>query len=548
MISSGLMARTTYDVCVVGSGHGGGIAAYVLSQAGLKVALVEAGSRLRAGIDYGKHTDPYEVLEDRLKAGFRGPVDSLFGDRREKNHFTPVGDRPDHGLLKYVGGRSLCWAGHTLRFGPLDYKSWPIPYEQVAPYYSRVERFMGAHGMKDGLSNMPDGDFTKGVPMRCQESMLKRGVERLKKQGRKMEFVAQRKAMLTAPHFTGRAQCHFCGKCGGCCVDAKYTAANTAIPLALKTGNLSLLTDATMTRILLSKDESKVAGIEYRNSSGATDQVDCRALVLACSSVETARQLLVNKTKRFGNGIANGSGQVGRNLTSHFGHHVIGFFPELRGLDASHEEGTGYYHSLLTALYWDKPARDFQGTYQVQCGAGYTPDRLAIRDVPGYGAKFKKEWLELNVCHAGMNMQGTLLQSPRKFVDLDPEKKDKFGLPVPRVHLHYEQNDVNMAKDAADRCCEIIEAGGGKVISRPNVSAETLIIDYNHWVGTARMGKDAKTSVVNEYSQSHELKNLFLADAAVFPAYPEKNPVLTIATLSWRMSDYLAAQAKKGAL
>ncbi|MBL8174202.1 MAG: GMC family oxidoreductase [Bryobacterales bacterium] len=540
---------TKYDVIIAGSGHGGGMAAYILTQAGLKVALVEAGPRLRAGVDYGKHADPYTVLEERLKKGLRNPIESLFGDFRERDHFTPVGHNPNHGLLKFVGGRSLCWAGHTLRFGPGDFKRWPIPYEQVAPYYSKTERLMGSYGFKDGLWNIPDGEFTKGVPLKCGEQMLKRGVQRLKSKGMKMEFIAQRKAMLTAPHFTKRALCHFCGKCGNCCVDAKYTAANTAIPLAEKTGRLTLLTDSTMTRIVLNGDETKVAGIEYRKSDGSTHRIDCGALVLACSTVETARHLLINKTKRFPNGLANSSGQVGRNLTSHFGLTVIGLFNDLRGRAAKADEGTGYYHSLLTGMYWDKPHPDFEGTYQVQCGSGYTPSNFMIRHVPGYGAKMKQELIEQNLLHAGMNMQGTLLQSPKKMVDLDASRKDKFGLPLPRVHLHYEQNDLNMARDVVEKCSMIIEAGGGRVLSKPAaITPENMVIDYNHWVGTARMGKDARSSVVNEHGQSHDVKNLFVADGSVFPWYPEKNPVLTIAALSWRMSDYLAAEARKGAL
>jgi choline dehydrogenase-like flavoprotein len=224
------MARPIFDVCVVGSGPGGGITAYALARAGASVALVESGRRFRPGVDYGAHGSVHQHLDHRLAAG----RSTLFRvtDFSERNHFTPVGDRPAHGMLRALGGRSLCWAGHSLRFGPLDFKTWPISYDEVAPYYSRAERLMRVHGYRDGLSNLPDGEFLKGVPLRCGERMLKRGVERLKTKGRTMEFVAQRKAMATEP-VRGYAQCHYCGHCmAGCEVDAKYTSANTPIPLA----------------------------------------------------------------------------------------------------------------------------------------------------------------------------------------------------------------------------------------------------------------------------------------------------------------------------
>jgi len=543
------MGKPTYDVCVVGSGPGGGIAAYVLAKAGLKTALVEAGPSLRAGIDYGLHSKSYEMLEKRLQAGFRSPLESLWSDRHERNHFTPVGDRPGHGWLKALGGRSLCWAGHSLRFGPLDFKRWPISYDEVAPYYSHAERFMGVYGYKDGLHNMPDGEFLRPVRMRCPEMLLKRGVERLKKQGRQAEFVAQRKAMLTGDHWSKRARCHFCGGCGGCCVDAKYTSANTPIPLGVRTGNLTVLAESMMTRILMDKTGRRVSGIEYVNKSGGTEALEARALVLACNSVETPRHLLINRTKEFPNGLANSSGQVGRNLTSHFGVTVVGYFPELRNRDTSNDDGTAYYHSLLTALYWDKPNPNFEGTYQVQCGSGYTAATMAVRTVPGFGASLKRELREKNTGHAGMNMQGTLIRSPRKFVDLDPERKDRFGLPLSRVHLHYEENDIRMAEDMVERCEEIIRAAAGEVISSPGrITPDKLVIDYNHWVGTARMGMNPKDSVVNTDSQCHDIPNLFIGDASAFPSYPEKNPTLTNIALSWRMSERLAEKFRRGDL
>jgi choline dehydrogenase-like flavoprotein len=542
------MKQPVFDVCVVGSGPGGGIATYVLAKAGLKVALVEAGPSLRAGIDYGTHRWPYEVRNDRLRAGLP-PVPNLFSDRREKNHFTPVGDRPDHGWLKALGGRSLCWAGHSLRFGPLDFKQWPISYDEVAPYYSQAERFMGVYGYKDGLDNLPDGEFLKPVPMRCPEMLLKRGVQRLKAKGRKMEFVAQRKAMLTEDHASKRARCHFCGQCGGCCVDAKYTSANTPIPMALATGNLTLFTEAMMTRILMDESAQRVSGIEYTTRQDGVERIQAKVLVLACSAVETARHLLLNQTREFPQGLANRSGQVGRNLTSHFGLTVMGFFPELRHRDASNDDGTNYYHSLLTGLYWDRPSPNFEGTYQVQCGAGMQPWRLAGRIVDGFGSDFKRQIKEKSIGHAGMNMQGTTLISPEKFVDIDPHRKDRYGLNLSRVHLHFEPSDIAMAQDMVETCEEVIRAGGGEILSTPGkVTADSLQIDYNHWVGTTRMGTDAKNSVVNTSGQCHDIPNLFVGDASVFPANPEKNPTLTNIALSWRMSDHLVEKFRRGEL
>ncbi len=524
---------------MVGSGPGGGIAAYVLAKTGVKVALLEAGPRLRAGIDYGGHAMPWEATE-QLASGEFGR--NYVFNRRERNHFTPVGDRPDHGWLKAVGGRSLCWAGHSLRFGPGDFRSWPVSYDEVAPYYSRAERFMGVYGNKDGLWNLPDGEFSGAIGMRCAEWLLRRGVDRLKARGAKMDLVEQRKAMLTRAHSSGRALCHYCGKCNGCCVDAKYTSANTPIPQAMRTGNLTLLTDAMMTRIVTDTARRRVTSVEYTQASGAVDRVDCRALVLACNSIETPRHLLIN-------GLANSSGQVGRNLTSHFGLTVVGFFPELRQRTHLNDESAGGYQSLLTGLYWDKPNPHFEGTYQVQNSAGWSLFELPVRNVKGWGSTFKRELREKCVASARMNMQGSLAISPRKFVDLDPGRKDHFGLQLPRVHLHYEANDVAMAQDMVEKCEEIIRAGGGEVISTPGkVTAAKLDIDYNHWVGTVRMGNDPRTAPLDRFGRSHDVPNLFVGDASVFPAYPEKNPTLTNIALSWRMSDHLAELARKGEL
>ncbi|MEO5951036.1 MAG: GMC oxidoreductase, partial [Chloroflexia bacterium] len=377
------------------------------------------------------------------------------------------------------------------------------------------------------------------VPMRAGESLLRRGVNKLKQQGREMDFIAQRKAMVTSRSRTGRATCQYCGNCGGCPIDSKYTSANTPIPLALKTGNLTVFTNSTMIRILLGREANRVSGIEYESAAGSIEKLEGRTLVLACSAIETARMLLASN-------IANSSGEVGRNLTSHFGVTVLGLFPELAKRNHSDDAGTGYYHSLLTGLYWDKPNFNFEGTYQVQCGSGIPPQRLFYRGEKGFGAAYKAELFRKNVCHAGMNMQGSLLVSNRKYIDLDPGRQDRYGTPFPRIHLHYEDADIAMAQDCVNTCEEIIRAGKGEILSSPGrVRREDLVIDLNHWVGTTRMGTDPKRSVVNTDCQSHDLPNLFIGDASVFPVYPEKNPTLTNIALSWRMSERLAAKLAK---
>jgi choline dehydrogenase-like flavoprotein len=325
----------------------------------------------------------------------------------------------------------------------------------------------------------------------------------------------------------------------GCEVESKYTSANTPIPMAMKTGNLTLFLNSTMTKIMMEEKAGRVRGIRYRDAEGNVKELRSKALVLSCSAVETARHLLLNK-------LANSSGQVGRNLTSHFGVTIVGLFPQIKGRDNSNDDGTDFFHSLLTGLYWDKPNPRFEGTYQVQCGAGVHPSRLPIRDIPGFGTNLKKQIAEMNSCHALMNMQGSLLVSGRKFVDLDTEKRDRFGLALPRVHLHYEDSDVAMARDMVETCHDVIKAAGGRVWSTPNeISPQTLVIDLNHWVGTCRMGTDPRTSVVNTSGQTHDIPNLWIGDASVFAAYPEKNPTLTNIALTWRMSERLVEKFRR---
>ena len=290
----------------------------------------------------------------------------------------------------------------------------------------------------------------------------------------------------------------------------------------------------------MDREANRVRGIRYHDPDGKVRSCEAKSWCLSCSAIETARHLLLNN-------LANSSGQVGHNLTSHFGVTVVGVFPQLKGHDSSNDDGTDFFHSLLTGLYWDKPNPNFEGTYQVQCGSGVHPAQLSIRNVPGFGSDLKKQIAELNACHALMNMQGSLLVSSKKFIDLDSDKRDQFGLALPRVHLHYEDSDVAMARDMVSTSEDIIKAAGGSGWSAPGeISSSTLVIDLNHWVGTCKMGRSPAKSVVNSSGQTHDIPNLWIGDASVFAAYPEKNPTLTNVALTWRMSEHLIEAFRKG--
>lgn len=380
--------------------------------------------------------------------------------------------------------------------------------------------------------------------MRCGEAKLKIGTAKMKAAGREIDFIHQRKAILTEPHWSGRAVCHYCGGCmKGCCVDAKYTSANTPIPAALKTGKLTIFKETMMTRIATDKSGRKVRGIHAKDKDGKDIFIAGKALVLACGSIETPRHLLHNN-------LANSSGMVGKNLVSHHGVSVYGFFPDLGARESVNEDGTDMYMSLVTGMYWKTPSKNFDLTYQVQCGSGIRHQKLVMANLPGFGSELKKNLREKNQGYVLMNMQGTMIPSAQKYVTLDPERKDKFGVPLPLIHLKYDDSDIAQVNDCLATCEDMIRQSGGEIITSPgtNISASQITVDSVHWVSTTRMGKNPKTSVVDNWGRSHDIKNLFIGDASVFTAYPEKNPTLTNMALSWRMSERLVERFKRGEL
>lgn len=531
------------DVCVVGSGAGGGIAAWNLASLGARVILLEGGDWVRPARFVG-HKWPYEFpgrgLEGEYTAGLmsREPY-QMEGDA------APFG----FGVLRAVGGKTLLWSAHVFRFSPYDFASarkmgadidWPVRYEELAPYYARIERLIGVASSRRNHPNVPDNDSPmQPIPLRCADRELEGG---LKKLNRGYQIFPIPKAINTVNR-DGRPACHWCGHCNyGCEVESKATSANTAIPKALQTGRCTLLRHALAVR--LESSGNRIRNLRYIDTrTGDEHQLKARAFVVACGPIETARLLLVS-------GVGNSSGQVGRNLMSHINPSVQGYLPQLEGSAIVNDDGTDNFHGIIPDIYWKSPHPAFQGGYHIQTTGGVQQGIHFGRGfawaaaIPGFGASLKRRIRERLPALVGLHPQGTMTPSKSNFVALHPSEKNAAGQPVPVIHLSYGPNERAMAADMMERCAEIIEAAGGRVTAR----SPRITHDPFHYVGTCRMGDDPKRSVLNRYCQSHDVANLFIADGSSFTAYPEKNPTLTVMALSLWATSYLAEELRKGNL
>ncbi len=534
------MADQSWDVCVVGSGAAGGMAAWALASRGVGVLLLEAGDWVRASQFIG-HQWPYQLpgrgldreYSRRLMA--REPFES-------RGEAAPFG----FGVVRAVGGKSLLWSAHVFRFSPYDFASarkmgadidWPIRYDDLAPHYDRVERLMGVAASRQNHPNVPDyADPMKPIGLRCCDRELQRGLRKL---NRGYSLLPLPKAINTRRR-DGRPACHWCGHCNfGCEIESKYTSANTPVPKALQTGRCTLLTRAFVTG--LEVQGGRIRSLRYLDAGREERRAQARAFVLACGPIETARLLLAT-------GIANSSGQVGRNLISHINPSVQGYLPQLEGAPIVNDDGTDNFHGIIPDIYWQTPHRDFTGGYHFQTSGGVQQGIHFGRGcqwagaVAGYGTAFKRQVRRRLTGLVGLHPQGVMLPSRNNFVELDPTEKNDFGLPVPILHFSYGANERAMYRDMMDRSAEIIEAAGGRVTGR----SPRLSHDPFHYVGTCRMGDDPRRSVVNRYCQAHDVPNLFIADGSTFTAYPEKNPTLTVLALSLRAASYLAEELRKG--
>jgi len=557
-----------YDVCVIGSGAGGGVAAKVLTAGGLNVAMLEAGPPLYPEKDFKMLAWPYEFAH--RGAGVGGYARANFGEFLAPNgswwiESEPYTSAPGSTFQwfrsRIVGGRTNHWGRIALRFAPVDFRSytrdglgsdWPISYDDLSPYYDKVESYIGVFGSKENVASAPDGIFLPPPKPRCTELIIKKACDRLN-----IICIPARLAILTRA-LNGRPPCHYCGQCGrGCTTASNFSSSQVLIPPAMATGKLTLIANAMAREILVGKD-GKAESVAYIDKTNGTEKrISARAVVVAASACESARLLLNSKSSLFPNGLANSSGVLGRHLTDSVGSDGAGILPQLQKMPPHNHDGTGGMHLYIPWWKFDRK-NDFPRGYHIELSGGRTLPSLGMFDSlchreEGYGLSLKQRARQVYGTFVHFSGRGEMIPNADSYCEIDPDKVDQWGIPVLRFHFKSTEYEVRQAQDMQETFRSIVEMAGGEYLTKTDLDGPHAfgiqpggrII---HEVGTARMGADPTTSVLNSFCQAHDVKNLFVTDGAPLVTNPDKNPTLTIMALSWRASEYLLDEAKKGNL
>lgn len=567
----------SYDVCIVGSGAGGGMAAYTLANAGVKVVLIEAGPMYDPAKNVMQLKWPWESPRRGASTYYRGfgDFDAAYGSwELEGEPYTHKdGTQFDWFRSRMVGGRTNHWGRISLRFGPKDFKhksvdglgdDWPISYDDVAPYYDKVDQLIGVFGSKENLQNEPDGIFLPPPKPRLHEMFIKDAATSIG-----VPVIPSRLSILTRPlpGNKDRGACFFCSQCNrGCTVYADFSSSSVLVKPAIATGNVDIIPNA-MAREVITNDQGIATGVSFVNKDDQQEYtVKAKIVILAASACESARLLLNSKSSRNPNGLANGSNVVGKYLHDSTGSAMGGFLPKLVGRKRYNEDGVGGMH-VYTPWWLDNKKLDFARGYHIEYwggmdmpsyGFGFGMDSLngkyAGRDgkkksAGGYGAALKDDYRYFYGATFGMAGRGEAIAREDNYCEIDPTVVDKYGIPVLRFHYKWSDQEIKQAKHMQETFEEIIHKMGaeitwGKAGAETNYGLEApgRII---HEVGTTRMGDDPKKSVVNKYNQAHEVKNLFVVDGGPFVSQADKNPTWTILALSMRASEYIIEEMKK---
>lgn len=540
-------SRQTYDAIVVGSGATGGWAAKKLAEAGMRVAMLEAGPKITTA-DYNEHKQswqmPYlgmspQVIKDR-------PIQGRCYACTEYNYKWFVSDvenpytqdKPFHWIRQRVlGGRSLSWGRQSYRMGDLDFKAashdgygddWPVDYAEMKPYYEEVERYVGISGMAENLSQLPDSIFLPPMEMTCGELALRGAVK--DKFGRTVTI--GRTAILTKAH-NGRAACHYCGPCErGCVTHSYFSSPFTTVADAQKTGRLTLVTDAVASHVVMK--DGKAAGVGYIDRLTRNPrEVTAKVVVLCASTLESTRLLLNSK-------ICNSSGVLGKYLMDHiYQGGASGILPQIEAKPwaGMPRRPNGIYIPRFRNVK-EKETNGFIRGYGYQGGSS----PVFSFGAPGFGAKYK-DAVRRGFYNMNIALWGECLARKENFVEIDRNRVDAWGIPVLKVSADWSGNEKKMWHDGREQAAEMLKAAGATDVQLTGqFSVPGFCI---HEVGTARMGNDRKTSVLNRYNQAHDVENLFVTDGACYVSIGCQNPTLTMMALTVRACDYITREYAK---
>jgi choline dehydrogenase-like flavoprotein len=559
----------TFDAIVIGSGISGGWAAKEFTEKGLKTLVLERGRDVQHIKDYPTTNKyPYE-FEHRGEVPYairaENPIASrCYIFREDAMHFVVkdkehpyVQEKPFDWIRGYqVGGKSLLWARQTQRWSDFDFEGparddfavdWPIRYKDIAPWYSYVEKFAGISGNKDGLPNLPDGEFLPAYPLNAVEDYFKNFV---KSKYENRHVISARCAHLSKPnqiHFDqGRAQCQNRTLCQRGCPFGGYFSSNAStLPWAAKTGNLTLKPFSVVESVIYDDQKEKVTGVRVidANTKEVTEYY-AKVIFVNAAALNTNLILLNSKSKRFPQGLGNDNGQLGKFVAFHnYSARISGEYDGLKQyqIDGRNPAGGGYMPRFRNVF---KQETNFKRGY----AAGFSAYRSTGGDKSGVGETLKNNLLKptLGGWRVGSHMMGETIPKESNYVNLDPNKKDNWGVPLLNISVDYDENDALMKKDYLEQMEEMFTAAGFKNIIK-NDAGQAPGLDI-HEMGGARMGHDPKTSILNKWNQLHACKNVFVTDGACMTSTSTQNPSLTYMALTARAVDYAVNAMKRNEL
>lgn len=552
----------TYDAIVIGSGITGGWAAKELTEKGLRTIVLEAGQTIVPERDYVEHVPTWKVkfrgMRDRQYEKVHQPLQSKVGDEWNAKFFVddlenPYTTPPDQPYLflrgRHVGGRSVMWGRQSYRWSDYDFEAnlrdghgvdWPIRYKDIEPWYDYVEDFIGVSGQAENLPQLPDGKFLPPMEMNCVETHMREVVAQKFPERR---LTIGRTAILTQPH-RGRAACHYCGPCArGCITKSYFSSLHSTLPAAEATGKLTMRPFSVVHSLIFDPQTRRITGVRVIDAqTRQAVEFHAKVVFLCASTLESARILMNSATAEFSDGLANSSGQLGHNLMDHImGSGATGAIPGHEDRVQIGNRPNGIYMPRFRNIGDKHP--NFVRGYGFQ-GGGKRDDWGRGSETAGFGVDFKHMLREPGPWRFTFAMFGECLPNPDNRMELNKDKLDAWGIPTLNISHKWRENELALFKDAQVTAAEMLEAAGAKDISlrtTPSTPGEGI-----HEMGSARMGHDPKTSVLNSWNQAHDVKNLFVTDGSFMVSSACQNPSLTYMAMTARACDYAVKQMQQG--